>query len=593
MSWTNPRFPVERPPGSLTVHTVEDATLTRVSHGDLRVIGRPNLWVRGAVYDAKRRLVPASQRLGGITGDFVAASDPAAIPRRPSSARLDGKWLYGGHWMPTFGHFITETLTSLWPGTAVLDGIVFHGWLGHPGVVHPWQQRLLDLAGATGVPIRIVTDERWSVERLLVPDRSFVTNGWAYSEAVEVWRRVSAPLHTEGGPERIYLSRTRFNAARAAKNGPLRSTAERDAALDRDFDRAGFRVIAPEELHIDEQLALVAGAHVIAGASGSALHLAAFAGRPSSVIEVGDMRVPLQGLPNQKVVDAVCGHRHAFVPVDASAAAVLDKLEVRPRSQQIGKRMTASPSPQSPSDAAPEPAPPLSRWQVVQKLINLHDNPRYLEIGVSEGVTFHRVQAARQVAVDPAFLFDWEVEQRKRADTTTYHQVTSDEYFGSIIADNETFDVIFLDGLHTFEQTLRDLVNALDHLSPEGVIVIDDVCPSSYHASLPDHLQSVQVRQYVEDTSKDWMGDVYRLVWFIDTFFQTLSYRTVANNHGQAVVWRERRRSVRERQAREIAELSFEDFVLNQDVLQRRPLSRIVREIQAAAGRSVATGGQA
>ncbi|MCD4535999.1 class I SAM-dependent methyltransferase [Nocardioides sp. cx-169] len=223
----------------------------------------------------------------------------------------------------------------------------------------------------------------------------------------------------------------------------------------------------------------------------------------------------------------------------------------------------------------------VPRSKVVQRLLSLFDEPSYLEVGVSRGVTFHAVKARRKVAVDPVFDFDWQTEQEKRRDTTTYHQVTSDEYFGSVIGEGERFDVIFLDGLHTFEQTLRDLLNALDHLSEGGIIVIDDVRPSSYHASLPDHLQSVRVRQWVKGDNKDWMGDVYRLLWFIDTFCQQLTYRTVSNNHGVAVVWRQRRSSVVERSVRTTAELSFEDFVLQQDVLSLAPFGKIFREIRA------------
>lgn len=229
-------------------------------------------------------------------------------------------------------------------------------------------------------------------------------------------------------------------------------------------------------------------------------------------------------------------------------------------------------------------APNIERWRVVQTFVDLYTYARYLEVGVNKGITFDRITAGTKVAVDPTFQFDWRAEQDRRGPSTRYHEVTSDQYFGTIIGDDEAFDVIYLDGLHTFEQTLRDLINALEYLAPGGVIVIDDVRPSSYHASLPNMGRSIQVRKFVGDTSPHWMGDVYRLIWFIDTFFQTLSYATIANNHGQAVVWRERRPEVTQRSVRAVAELSFESLVLDIDVMHGRPFGEIVADVRGAVG---------
>lgn len=229
--------------------------------------------------------------------------------------------------------------------------------------------------------------------------------------------------------------------------------------------------------------------------------------------------------------------------------------------------------------------PKIARWEVVQGLLDFYDAPRYLEVGVSKGDTFHHLKADFRVAVDPNFRFDWEAEQAQRGDRAQYHQVTSDEYFGSIIDPDQLFDVIYLDGLHTFEQTLRDLTNALNHLAPRGVILIDDVRPPSYHASLADHANFRELRRYVKDSRNSWMGDVYKLIWFIDTFYQSLSYATVDNNHGQAVVWRERREFVTERSVTEIGDLSFESFVLERATLQARPFGQIVEGLRGKIGR--------
>lgn len=226
----------------------------------------------------------------------------------------------------------------------------------------------------------------------------------------------------------------------------------------------------------------------------------------------------------------------------------------------------------------------ISRASVVNQLTNLYPEARYLEIGVCEGATFDAVRAHRKVAVDPEFRFDHVARQREQPGTE-YHQVTSDDYFASLVGEDEQFDVIFLDGLHVYEQTLRDLMNALDHLQPRGVIVIDDTRPPTYLASLPDRDNFFKVREWLGgEIDKRWMGDVFKLVYFIDTFCPGLSYSTIANNHGQTVVWRKRRGEVTQRTLGEIAGLTFEQLVLTEDVLRLAPFGRIRPQVRADLG---------
>jgi hypothetical protein len=226
------------------------------------------------------------------------------------------------------------------------------------------------------------------------------------------------------------------------------------------------------------------------------------------------------------------------------------------------------------------PAAAMPRHEVVQGLLALFEAPRYLEIGVSRGGTFHAVRAAEKVAVDPRFVFDVAEAQRLNP-TARYFQVTSDRYFGQIVDPDERFDLVYLDGLHTAEQTLRDLLNALEFLKPDGIVVIDDVKPVTALAAIPDRATFARVRQYLHSPAKAWMGDVYKVVWFIETFLQQLSWRTVAENHGQAVVWRRRRSEVRPRTLQEIGLTGFEQFVTGIDALRIASYAEILAAIRA------------
>lgn len=204
----------------------------------------------------------------------------------------------------------------------------------------------------------------------------------------------------------------------------------------------------------------------------------------------------------------------------------------------------------------------VSRSEVIQNLLALYDAPSYLEIGVNRGVTFHAIRARRKVAVDPKFLFD-----RTMNAADEYHEVTSDEYFASFCKYDDIFEVIYLDGLHTFEQTLRDLMNAIAHIATDGLIVIDDVLPNNYAASLPDPALAAQIRLHLGLRDPSWMGDVYKLVFFIRTFLPSWSYATISDNHGQLILWPQTRAAADAPVLKlsELAALEFSDTIINRD----------------------------
>ena len=230
----------------------------------------------------------------------------------------------------------------------------------------------------------------------------------------------------------------------------------------------------------------------------------------------------------------------------------------------------------------------MTRGEIVQALLGLYPAPSYLEIGVDNGYTFNAVVAEHKRAVDPEFKFE-PVDADDDGRTVRHFAMTSDAYFEGPGA-HAAIDVAFVDGLHTFEQTLRDLLNVQAHLNATGVIVIDDINPTSFHAALPDPGEAFRIRDHqariypimAEDFS--WMGDVYKLVFFIRDFMQSWSYACIAETGGQLVMWREPRAEVDvgTRNFTEVGETSFRDVVGRQDEFRFLPLASIVTRVSAA-----------
>jgi hypothetical protein len=224
----------------------------------------------------------------------------------------------------------------------------------------------------------------------------------------------------------------------------------------------------------------------------------------------------------------------------------------------------------------------VTRADVVNGALQLLPSRVYLEIGVSEGETFFAVNADKKVAVDPVFGFSVE-DAKRNHEECEFHQITSDGYFSEVIDPEQRFDVIYLDGMHTFEQTLRDFTNAIHFLKPDGIIVIDDVVPNSYQAALPSQLDAFNVKDFTGSTDNSWMGDTYKLVFFLRAFVPTYEVRTVADNHGQAVVWRRPRanRAIPAYSVGEIAGMQFIDVVKQQPLLMRMKFADIAELIRS------------
>jgi hypothetical protein len=209
------------------------------------------------------------------------------------------------------------------------------------------------------------------------------------------------------------------------------------------------------------------------------------------------------------------------------------------------------------------------RAEIIQRFVAMFDAPTYLEIGVCRGETFLEVTAARKIAVDVYFDFDFE-SSRKAQPECEFAQMSSDAFFADPSRDLERYDVVFIDGLHTFEQTLRDLINVVPRMSPLGVIIIDDVLPESYAASLPDITLTHTLNRYLN------------LPLGMETFFQPLSFRTVEESHGVMVAWRNPRPASEliSRTVEAIGRLPFEKVATEATAYRRAKLDAIEVEVR-------------
>lgn len=160
----------------------------------------------------------------------------------------------------------------------------------------------------------------------------------------------------------------------------------------------------------------------------------------------------------------------------------------------------------------------------------------YLEIGVFEGDTFVNVHTRRRYGVDPHPLFDAVLLPKG----CKFAAMSSDAFFDTI-SPRKRFDVAFVDGLHTAEQTYRDVINTFSHLR-RGAVLIDDTVPIDEYSAIPDQATSFQARESAGLEGRPWHGDVWRVVALFERHHPELEWRTIVDEgNPQTLVWRRRR----------------------------------------------------
>ncbi|OAQ20311.1 class I SAM-dependent methyltransferase [Thermosulfurimonas dismutans] len=202
----------------------------------------------------------------------------------------------------------------------------------------------------------------------------------------------------------------------------------------------------------------------------------------------------------------------------------------------------------------------LNRTTIIQLLINHFGFESYLEIGVERGINFFQIEAPFKYAVDPKFLIPGGYGD---LDGCGFFEMTSDEFFENPPPEIKArgIDIVFIDGLHTYEQSLRDVENALRYLKPNGIIVLHDCLPDSPATAAPT-LEEAKKRPDFKGT---WTGEVYKTVMHLRAARSDLFVAVVDTDWGVGLVKRGTPESSLDLPLEKIRTMKFEEFVRFKD----------------------------
>lgn len=183
----------------------------------------------------------------------------------------------------------------------------------------------------------------------------------------------------------------------------------------------------------------------------------------------------------------------------------------------------------------------MTRIKVVQTCLDQTKGETYLEIGAAFGGCITLVRAVRKIAVDPKLWMPWPIRKlcERRSKKTWYFETTSDDFFknNDKLLSQTGISVAFVDGLHTYEQTLRDVENILPYLNENGVIAMHDCNPNKASQAYP----ADSYEKFVKDNRWRhflWCGDVWKTIAHLRSTRSDLEIAVLTCSFGVGVIKR-------------------------------------------------------
>jgi hypothetical protein len=175
----------------------------------------------------------------------------------------------------------------------------------------------------------------------------------------------------------------------------------------------------------------------------------------------------------------------------------------------------------------------ITRSLIVNSIIDRKKYETYLEIGCDKNILFNSVKIKKKIGIDPV--------------SGGNTRMTSDNFFKN---NQDKFDLIFIDGLHQYEQVKRDVYNSLKFLNDNGVILLHDCMPSSF------------MRQAPKRSSNIWNGDVWKNIVEFRTLDQIDTY-TIYADYGIGLILKRKNRNKLLLKIESFDKLKFQDYYKN------------------------------
>jgi hypothetical protein len=149
-------------------------------------------------------------------------------------------------------------------------------------------------------------------------------------------------------------------------------------------------------------------------------------------------------------------------------------------------------------------------------------------------------------------------------------KITSDVFFKN---NTIIFDVIFIDGLHTYEQVRKDVVNSLRFLKNGGFIFLHDLIPRSFLEENVSRLQNI------------WTGDVWKVgIELAKT--NNIDFYVINADHGVGVLKKKQDTQLYDDYIN-LKDLKFKDFLYLNEIINYINPEEAIKIINKPIGQAI------
>jgi hypothetical protein len=211
----------------------------------------------------------------------------------------------------------------------------------------------------------------------------------------------------------------------------------------------------------------------------------------------------------------------------------------------------------------------MNRLNVIQKIIDKVQAKTYVEIGVSLGNVFLNIEAPKKIGIDPGYIFSKTKNLRLKLglDKEKMFRMPSDDFFQMNAPETlkEGVDVVFVDGMHTYEHSLRDVENSLKYLNVGGVIVMHDCNPLNYASAYPIKASTDEMIPLINNLempgyNTTWAGDVWKAVAHLRIVRNDLNIFTLDLDWGMGIITKGQHKPLENYSIRDIENMDYYAF---------------------------------
>ncbi|MFT4733894.1 MAG: hypothetical protein ACI97P_002337 [Arcticibacterium sp.] len=185
----------------------------------------------------------------------------------------------------------------------------------------------------------------------------------------------------------------------------------------------------------------------------------------------------------------------------------------------------------------------MNRIELIQQVFKNTNFEYYLEIGCRKGRSFLPIVAKHKIVVDPSFAIPILRKLRwiylvPENTNNQYFEEESDTFFEKRKNLIKQLDVVLVDGLHTFRNSLNDVLNSLKYLNENGIIILHDCLPPNKAAATPTKLfPTKKERKAIDGWTNQWCGDVYKSIIYLSAKYPNALNSCVVNtDYGLGIV---------------------------------------------------------